>query len=96
MPIRIAIIAFGKIARDQHMPAILAGPRFELAGLAGSGLACKTSVLTFSSHDDLLRELAGCIDAVAVCTPPQVDTRLPAKRFQQASWYCSKRRSLPN
>jgi D-galactose 1-dehydrogenase len=30
-PIRIAIIGFGKIAAEQHVPAIEANPRFELA-----------------------------------------------------------------
>ena len=30
-PIRIAIIGFGKIAADQHVPSIMAGPRFKLA-----------------------------------------------------------------
>ncbi len=30
-PIRTAIIGFGKIAEDQHVPAIAGNPRFELA-----------------------------------------------------------------
>ena len=30
-PLRIAIIGFGKIAADQHVPAIAGNPRFELA-----------------------------------------------------------------
>ena len=30
-PIRIAIIGFGKIAADQHVPSISANPRLELA-----------------------------------------------------------------
>ena len=38
MPIRIAIIGFGKIARDQHVPSIAADPRYELAAIStGSG-----------------------------------------------------------
>lgn len=31
-PLRIAIIGYGKIAADQHVPSIAANPRFELAG----------------------------------------------------------------
>ena len=31
-PIKIAIIGYGKIAEDQHVPSILANPRFELVG----------------------------------------------------------------
>ena len=34
MPIRIAIVGFGKIARDQHVPSIAADPRFALAAVA--------------------------------------------------------------
>ena len=33
MPIRIAIVGYGKIARDQHVPSIAADPRFELAAV---------------------------------------------------------------
>ena len=29
-PIKIAILGFGKIAEDQHVPSIAANPRFEL------------------------------------------------------------------
>ena len=31
-PIRIAIIGFGKIAADQHVPSIAGNPRLELVG----------------------------------------------------------------
>ena len=33
-PIRIAILGFGKIAEDQHVPSIAANPRFELAAVS--------------------------------------------------------------
>ena len=32
-PIRLALVGLGKIARDQHLPAITADPRFELAAV---------------------------------------------------------------
>ena len=41
-PIRIAILGFGKIAADQHVPAIQANPRFELVATSsrsGEGVA---------------------------------------------------------
>jgi D-galactose 1-dehydrogenase len=40
-PIRIAIIGYGKIAEDQHVPSIQANSRFELTGTSsrsGQGL----------------------------------------------------------
>lgn len=72
MTIRIAIIGFGKIARDQHLPSILADPEYELVALAGAGLDGDFGVPTFPSHGELLRTLSPALDAVAICTPPQV------------------------
>lgn len=67
-PIKIALIGVGKIARDQHIPAILADPAFEL-------------VATVSRHGGLdgypnhgsVEELVAAgygLDAVSLCTPP--------------------------
>jgi predicted dehydrogenase len=69
MPSRIAIIGYGKIARDQHVPAIMANPDFELAATvtrSGTGLA---GLPCFSSHGDMLATTKD-LDAVAICTPP--------------------------
>lgn len=69
MPIRLAIIGFGKIARDQHLPAIAANPDFALTAIAGPG-ADGGPVRGFESHGPMLAELKGQLDAVAICTPP--------------------------
>src|SRR4051812_14731330 len=72
MPIRIAIIGYGKIAPDQHAPSIAADPRFELVAIGttsgdpGLGLPC------FAAPADMFREMSGRLDAVAICTPPIV------------------------
>jgi predicted dehydrogenase len=72
MTIRIAIIGFGKIAQEQHLPAIAADPDFELvavstrSGHPPEGLPC------FAQPDELFAAMAGRIDAVAICTPPGV------------------------
>lgn len=72
MSIRTAIIGFGKIARDQHVPAIAGDPRFELVAVAtrsgdpGAGVPC------FPDFDALIGEMRGSVDAVAICTPPGV------------------------
>lgn len=66
-PLRIAIIGFGKIAVDQHVPAIAAHPRLELAAtVSRSGNGPKPS---FTSHEELLRAMSD-LDAVAITTPP--------------------------
>jgi len=69
-PIRIAIVGFGKIARDQHLPAIAATDGVTLAAIASRN-ASLADIPHFTTIDDLLRE-GPAIDAVALCTPPQV------------------------
>jgi predicted dehydrogenase len=68
-PIRIAIIGFGKIAADQHVPSIAANPRFELAATSSrSGQGVEP---VFSDWRRLLGEVDG-LEAVAITTPPSV------------------------
>ncbi|HEV7661236.1 MAG TPA: Gfo/Idh/MocA family oxidoreductase [Allosphingosinicella sp.] len=70
MPIRIAIIGFGKIARDQHVPAIAADPRFALAAVASRSGDPGIGVPWFATPDALFGGMSGKLDAVALCTPP--------------------------
>jgi D-galactose 1-dehydrogenase len=68
----IGLIGLGKIATDQHVPVIAADPDFEVVAVAsqrGNGLAGVTQC--FRNWRDLLRDAEG-VDAVAICTPPQV------------------------
>jgi D-galactose 1-dehydrogenase len=69
-PIRIAIVGFGKIARDQHVPAIAATDGVTLAAIASRN-ASLPDVPHFATIEQLLRD-GPAIDAVALCTPPQV------------------------
>lgn len=68
MAIRIAIVGLGKIARDQHIPAILGSDQFHLVAAATleGGL---DDVPVFASLGDLLASGIAC-DAVAMCQPP--------------------------
>jgi D-galactose 1-dehydrogenase len=67
---RIGIIGFGKIARDQHAPAIAASPDFELAAISNAGGgAAPDGVPAFASFDEMLKAV-GDLDAVSICTPP--------------------------
>ena len=74
-PVAIAIVGLGKIARDQHLPAIAADNRFRLAATvdpAGEGV---DDTPHFASLSDLLAaDLA--IEAVAVCSPPAIRAAL--------------------
>ncbi len=68
--LRIAIVGFGKIARDQHVGAIAATPGATLAAVASRN-ASLPELPHFATIEDLL-EQGPPIDAVSLCTPPQV------------------------
>lgn len=68
--LRIAIVGFGKIARDQHVGAIAATPGAELAAVASRN-ASLPGLPHFATIEELL-EKGPEIDAVSLCTPPQV------------------------
>jgi D-galactose 1-dehydrogenase len=69
-PLRIGLVGLGKIAVDQHIPAIRASRHWELvAGASPSGRpkglpAYPTMAEMLGSHPE--------IDAIAICTPPQI------------------------
>lgn len=65
--IRVAIIGFGKIARDQHVPAIANNPAFRLVAVV-SPRGSESPVPLFADHHEMLRESRP--DAIAICTPP--------------------------
>lgn len=68
-PIRLALVGLGKIARDQHLPAIAATEGIELVAVASRN-ASLDGVAHFATLADLLAS-GEAIDAVALCTPPQ-------------------------
>jgi len=68
--LRIAIVGFGKIARDQHVGAIAATPGATLAAVASRN-AELPGLPHFATIEELL-EKGPAIDAVSLCTPPQV------------------------
>jgi D-galactose 1-dehydrogenase len=68
--IKIAIVGLGKIARDQHLPAIAANPAFDLTAIASprNRLEGKPSYADLAALLNAERELS----AVSLCTTPQV------------------------
>jgi D-galactose 1-dehydrogenase len=77
---KIGIVGFGKIARDQHIPSLRASDAFELAAVASPhhGL---DGVPSYGDIETMLREVPD-IGAVAICTMPQV--RYDIARFALA------------
>jgi D-galactose 1-dehydrogenase len=70
-PIRIGIVGLGKIARDHHIPSLLADPRFELvAGATTSGNA-PVDIPVYSTLGAMIAATPG-LHAVTIATPPQV------------------------
>ncbi len=67
-PYRIALAGVGKIARDQHLPAIARDPRFHLVAVADPAGGI-TETPSYPSLDALLAE-GPALDAVSICTPP--------------------------
>jgi D-galactose 1-dehydrogenase len=68
-PIRLGVVGYGKIAQDQHVPALRDNPAFELAAVATLGAPCP-GVAHFGSLRELLDQRPD-IQALAFCTPPQ-------------------------
>ncbi len=67
-PIRLGLVGIGKIARDQHLPALAADDRFALVATASR----HAQLDDVPGHPDIESMLAGghALDAVSLCTPP--------------------------
>lgn len=73
--IRIAVVGLGKIARDQHLPAIAADHGFALTATVSPEADGIAGVPHYGSLEALLAS-GPVVDAVALCTPPQVRCQL--------------------
>ncbi len=83
--ITLAIVGLGKIARDQHLPAIDAVDGIRLAAVASRN-AGLDGLPSFHDIEDLLHS-GEAVDAVSLCTPPQ-------GRFRQAHAALTARRHV--
>jgi D-galactose 1-dehydrogenase len=70
-PIRLALVGMGKIARDQHLPAIADNTSFALAATVSRNEPGVSGVSHAKTLAALL-ESGPQLDAVVLCTPPQV------------------------
>ncbi len=66
--IRLGLVGIGKIARDQHLPALASDDRFVLAATASRN----ATLDQIPGHADITAMLEGghALDAVSLCTPP--------------------------
>jgi D-galactose 1-dehydrogenase len=69
-PIKIAIVGVGKIVQDQHAPVLRADPDFEIVAAASPNSKLEGTP-TYPTVDAMLAAHPE-IEAVAVCTPPQI------------------------
>lgn len=69
MSLRVGLLGIGKIARDQHIPALKANPLLDLAACASRN-ASVDGVPNFPDLDSMLRA-APDLQAISICTPPQ-------------------------
>src|ERR1700712_703033 len=69
-PFKLGLVGLGKIARDQHLPAIAATEGIELVAVASRNARADT----VANYPDLETMLARepTIDAIILCQPPQV------------------------
>lgn len=68
-PIRIAVVGIGKIATDQHLPAIAADSGFELVATVTRSPTDFDRVPNFRDIDGLVAAMPD-VQAVSLCTPP--------------------------
>ena len=80
MALKIGLLGIGKIARDQHIPALRADAGFELVACASRN----ASVDGVANYPDLPAMLAGTpdLECISICTPPNAhfDAALMALR----------------
>jgi D-galactose 1-dehydrogenase len=76
--ISVGLAGLGKIANDQHVPALSRDPRYRIAATADPSGASLDGVPGYRSLDDMLDAVPD-LDAVSLCVPPQVRSRLARK-----------------
>ena len=83
-PIRIAIVGVGKIAVDQHIPAIAGNADFVLAATVSPNHPGFPDTPHYKTLDELFASDVA-VDAVALCTPPQVRYDLAAQALARGT-----------
>ena len=69
MPLKLGLVGIGKIARDQHIPALKESRPFELVACASRN-AKVDGVANFLDLEAMLKGMPQ-LDCISICTPPQ-------------------------
>jgi D-galactose 1-dehydrogenase/L-arabinose 1- dehydrogenase len=69
MRLKLGLLGIGKIARDQHIPALNANPRYDLAACASRN-ATIPGTPSFPDLDTMLATVPD-LTCISICTPPQ-------------------------
>lgn len=81
----MALVGLGKIARDQHLPAMADHAAFQLTAVVDpNGASELGDVARFDTLEELFND-GPVVDAVVLCTPPQVRSELAAKALAHGS-----------
>ncbi|TCP33381.1 Gfo/Idh/MocA family oxidoreductase [Sphingomonas sp. BK235] len=83
--IRLALVGMGKIAHDQHLPAIAGNDDIELVATV-SRHGEPVDGLPFFPNVEALAASEVAVDAVALCTPPQVRRAIAQFAIEQG-WH---------
>lgn len=67
--IKIGVVGFGKIAKEQHLPALGLDPNFRVVAVASKEKSGTIGVPSFDSLEEMLRAVPQ-LEAVSICTPP--------------------------
>lgn len=84
-PLRLAIVGMGKIARDHHVPSIVSEDRIKLVAIVDRNVPTSPNHPVFENIDGLVASGIG-VDAVSICTPPQVRRQLALEAID-AGWH---------
>lgn len=81
-PVPIGIVGFGKIAHDQHLPALAGDAAFKLVAVTKGAQPPQTGVNEFPSMAKMI-EGQPDLAAVSLCTPPQVRYELARQALER-------------
>ena len=82
---RIAIMGYGKIAKDQHVPAIAKTKDAELVAIVSSRGESPEGIPVFASLQELAQSNVK-VDAIALCTPPKGRAEI-AREAMSEGWH---------
>ncbi len=82
---RIAIMGYGKIAKDQHIPAITKTEGVELVAIVSSRTDAPDGIPVFGSLNELA-ESDIKVNAIALCTPPKGRAKI-AREALSKGWH---------